>query len=291
MSTTTKNYGLVKPELTDAADITAMNVNWDKIDDELSVHNIKTYTSLEQIGIKSGTETIDSIVSALPLLSVLQIATSSANNMSIYPSVYGGTLRVEKSYGNRAKFTYFAQSYEWTGHYFNNTWYGWVNSTPSEYLPINGGGTVYADNLRPIVVKNTADNQCFTRYDGRDSVLGFIGFAGDKAPRILDKTGVILGDILHTGNKPSGQYIGNGSTAERTIQIGGNGDGLLITCGSGNRIMMFVTGYGAIYKNAADTTIQGLSWSDVMFTEGNLKIKGKYDVLNINGAVYYYQVL
>jgi hypothetical protein len=35
MSTTTKNYGLVKPELTDAADITATNKNWDKIDTEL----------------------------------------------------------------------------------------------------------------------------------------------------------------------------------------------------------------------------------------------------------------
>ena len=35
MSTTTTNYGLVKPELTDAANITAMNGNWDKIDTTL----------------------------------------------------------------------------------------------------------------------------------------------------------------------------------------------------------------------------------------------------------------
>lgn len=35
MSTTTTNLGLVKPELTDAADITAMNENWDKIDEKL----------------------------------------------------------------------------------------------------------------------------------------------------------------------------------------------------------------------------------------------------------------
>lgn len=32
MSKTTPNLGLVKPELTDMADITAMNSNWDKID-------------------------------------------------------------------------------------------------------------------------------------------------------------------------------------------------------------------------------------------------------------------
>ena len=32
MSTTTTNYGLIKPELTDPANITALNENWDKID-------------------------------------------------------------------------------------------------------------------------------------------------------------------------------------------------------------------------------------------------------------------
>ena len=36
MSTKTKNYGLIKPELKDAADITAMNENWDKIDEALN---------------------------------------------------------------------------------------------------------------------------------------------------------------------------------------------------------------------------------------------------------------
>lgn len=36
MSTTTANLALVKPELTDPADITATNVNWDTIDAELN---------------------------------------------------------------------------------------------------------------------------------------------------------------------------------------------------------------------------------------------------------------
>ena len=35
MSTLTTNYNLVKPAMTDAADITAMNGNWDKIDTTL----------------------------------------------------------------------------------------------------------------------------------------------------------------------------------------------------------------------------------------------------------------
>lgn len=40
MSTTTSNYGLLKPELSDTADITAYNSNWDKIDEELT--NLKS---------------------------------------------------------------------------------------------------------------------------------------------------------------------------------------------------------------------------------------------------------
>lgn len=35
MSTTTTNLGLLKPELSDPADITALNANWDKIDEEI----------------------------------------------------------------------------------------------------------------------------------------------------------------------------------------------------------------------------------------------------------------
>ena len=41
MATKTTNYNLVKPSLTDAADITAMNGNWDAIDAQLkNLHNI-----------------------------------------------------------------------------------------------------------------------------------------------------------------------------------------------------------------------------------------------------------
>jgi hypothetical protein len=39
LSTQTSNYKFVKPELTDVADITAINANWDKIDTELKSHD------------------------------------------------------------------------------------------------------------------------------------------------------------------------------------------------------------------------------------------------------------
>ena len=46
MSTVTSNYAFVKPALTDAADITATNGNWDKIDQNLkSLENKNTETN------------------------------------------------------------------------------------------------------------------------------------------------------------------------------------------------------------------------------------------------------
>lgn len=44
MSTATTNYSLIKPALTDPADITAMNPNWDKIDSELKNRALADHT-------------------------------------------------------------------------------------------------------------------------------------------------------------------------------------------------------------------------------------------------------
>lgn len=53
MSTTTTNYGLIKPELPDIADITEMNPNWDTIDIELKnrYHYIRKLTSSDDLNL------------------------------------------------------------------------------------------------------------------------------------------------------------------------------------------------------------------------------------------------
>ena len=60
MSTTTNNYKLIKPALTDPADITAFNSNWDTVDSELKsnanqINNIDTNLSNVQSKITYGT--------------------------------------------------------------------------------------------------------------------------------------------------------------------------------------------------------------------------------------------
>jgi hypothetical protein len=64
MSLRTTNYELIKPELTDAADITATNGNWDKIDSELANKvNYKSNCGWAQKSIDSKQRAILSVVS------------------------------------------------------------------------------------------------------------------------------------------------------------------------------------------------------------------------------------
>lgn len=146
MSTTTTNYGLVKPELTDAADITAMNPNWDKIDEELSnigetveealgnltaeaigaspsdhthtaeqvgaakatEHYLKTYDNLSRVGITAGSETIEGILTTLGNGTVLEYSVTSNHNASIYPFGYGKVLfrKISNSYASMTFWKY-----------------------------------------------------------------------------------------------------------------------------------------------------------------------------------------
>ncbi len=54
MSTLTTNYKLVKPDLTDPADITAMNDNWDKIDANLKSLKDASDKATEDINTEVG---------------------------------------------------------------------------------------------------------------------------------------------------------------------------------------------------------------------------------------------
>lgn len=51
-------------------------------------YKVKTYTTLEQLGLSTGSETIESILTAMPVNSILQL-TVGANHAKIYPTQYG----------------------------------------------------------------------------------------------------------------------------------------------------------------------------------------------------------
>lgn len=75
MSTTTTHMGLRKPELTDPADITHLNPNWDKIDHEVGNRKIKSYSNVSELGVADIT-TLTSWVGVIPANSFLAISVS-----------------------------------------------------------------------------------------------------------------------------------------------------------------------------------------------------------------------
>lgn len=97
MSTLTKNFNLIKPEKTDAADITNTNTNWDKVDERLSLSNIRSYTELSQFGLNDEemsptdfSSNIDKIVVALsnhPTTLMLTLHTDNNSNPNLHASV------------------------------------------------------------------------------------------------------------------------------------------------------------------------------------------------------------
>lgn len=93
MGSYTDSLGLYKANTeTDGNDTfnidTMMNDNWDIIDAFSKGLRMKTYTNLSQIGLTAGSETIESILTAMPVNSNLYVEVG-ASNADIYPTQYG----------------------------------------------------------------------------------------------------------------------------------------------------------------------------------------------------------
>ena len=101
-------------------------------------HNIRTYTSLIQLGINIGEESFDTIMEALPEYSILHLAVTSDYNSDIYPNPEG-TLIIEDIYSTGATFRFYTKDESdiiriWKGLYVNNTWSGWSEVFTEETL-------------------------------------------------------------------------------------------------------------------------------------------------------------
>lgn len=96
-------------------------------------------------------------------------------------------------------------------------------------------------------------------------------------------------DILHTGNKPSGSYTGNGSATARTIDTGGIGKAVLIWSPTSTTIAVVTNNAGALCKT--ETTVKALKNSACAFDAGTLTLATNDETLNANGVTYTYQVL
>lgn len=112
MSTTTENLGLHKPELTDAADITKTNDNWDKVDTLLS--NVdKTAIAESTNGVTYGA-TIQCLTELYAGLNVTIIPNMTSTSTSV-------TLNIDDGKGNVIG----------GGKIYHSTLYNGTNLTPS----------------------------------------------------------------------------------------------------------------------------------------------------------------
>lgn len=249
MATFTQNLNLEKPAQDDFYDIDVQNANMDKIDEFLgemdAASNVETYTTLEEIGLTTGSETIASIVANTPNDSVLMIATSASNNMSIYPGGHYGLLLVFKKTNARALLIYSKASANefFYGNYYNSAdaenWSGWIG-----FLPLSGGeltGELNISSASPAFrLTDTQNNRGSKLHKNAGSDVDYGTYISDFASDgsydtlILRREGSTVGDklmlrvysadgsasetyrIYHEGFKPTPASIG--AATETAVQ-------------------------------------------------------------------------
>lgn len=95
-------------------------------------------------------------------------------------------------------------------------------------------------------------------------------------------------DILHTGNKPTGTYTGNGSAEQRIIQTGGIGNEILIL-GAG-WVSLISNGMGFSVQLATNQ-VAGITGVDCYCVNGDFNITTTREAINSAGIEYIYRVL
>lgn len=98
-------------------------------------------------------------------------------------------------------------------------------------------------------------------------------------------------DVLHTGNKPTGSYTGNGSATSRTISTGGMGNVCMIwgTSPTIGNVTSILTWGGTISEQGGK--VSGIASSEARFIDGGIVLCSTRPFLNESGATYNYQVL
>ena len=187
-----------------------------------------------------------------------------------------------------------------------SSWAGWRELATTGYA-VNKAGDTMANTL---TVKKAGGAYVVVRNDD-STARGVLGKLGTSGTQLIDydasgNMGVvavksntalefvtqaaggaqIINKILHTGNKPSGSYTGNGDATKRTIETGGIGSVIAIYSNLGKA---FVCWAGGIC--ASGTTVSNHTTTEVQFSSGVLTIASTNQSLNQSGVTYTYQVL
>lgn len=153
----------------------------------------------------------------------------------------------------------------------------------ANYLPLSGGRL--QGGYTPLIVNNTsATGGTVIGFQDGGVSKGFLGIQGN-IPIFLTTEGA-YNTLLHTGNKPTGTYTGNGDATQRQIQTGGVGSAVVVW-GNGGMFIATPSGILGGTNGGSNTANYGAG----NFTNGVLTIGSDSAILNANGVTYYYQVL
>lgn len=160
------------------------------------------------------------------------------------------------------------------------------NGTASGNLSLTGGTVGDGDKLEPLRLKGTtAALMGFTKSDG--GVLGYLGINGSGNPMFQDANNVGR-SLLHTGNKPTGTYTGDGS-AYKSIVIGGIGEYVLVSTNiSGQKSDFVLVSYNGYFGKVNGSLVSGNNMYTT--TGGNLIIDSVSEFL-VSGRQYRYERL
>lgn len=152
-----------------------------------------------------------------------------------------------------------------------------------EKLDKSGGTIGSAQTVLLDLNSNTDQNpQAWLAFSHKGSRLGYIGFNRDGNPQV-SKDGVNFNAILHSGNKPSGSYTGNGDTTTRIIDIGGTNEYVIIDV---VQVCMILVGNGGAYCFNKSGTVSYYPPETLCTYQGKMYIRSNHTNINYSGMTY-----
>lgn len=177
-------------------------------------------------------------------------------------------------------------------NYYAGEWSGWHTLATltdlAKYLPLTGG-TIGSNEYTPLTIKNTNYNHSIIGFNGLGGALGWLGFQTTNTPAFRSTDGV-YNALLHTGNKPTGTYTGNGSATERTVNIGGIGK-LLYISDTHYLNNALIGAFGGIAWNYQGGSVRAIAIGQASFTNGILNMNTDDDAINKAGVPHDYTLL
>lgn len=158
----------------------------------------------------------------------------------------------------------------------------------SNFLPKNGGGTqptISTNHPQVFSLDNVGENATtLLVFKQKGVIKGRIGVNWEGKPIYQNAEGANY-SFLHTGNKPTGTYTGNGDATSRTVSTGGIGSVLAVY---GGGAMCIVTSSGVMGGSNGGSTG---NYGAASFANGILTISTDNAMLNKSNTTYTYQVL